>query len=425
MRLTNKLTELTIKKAKAKEKQYKLADGEGMYLRVCPNGSKYWQLKYRFEGKHKTLSFGVWPEVGIKEAREKRFEARKIIKHGIDPLQEKKQKIFNKHEQELEKEREDQRKAATLKKIAEEWYQRQSPNWTDKHNQVVLNSLKNHVFTDLGEKPVSVITKQDVISTLRKIEAEGLHETCYRVRQRLEAIFEYAEIEEHCTGNPASGLQKIFTKPQPKHHASLPVSELPVFIKKIEDDLDAYPTTKLAMMFMIHVFVRTKSLRQSMWNDLDLNCEKPVWIVPKYDMKNRVELHVPLSPQVVGILQDMKQFSGPEGYIFPQVRNPKKAMSENTLLYYSNRLGYAGRNTIHGFRTVASTVLHESGKWSHDAVELQMSHLVGTKVSRAYNRAEHLEERRKMMEWWSDYVDTIKASKGAINLHAERQRSTL
>ena len=135
-------------------------------------------------------------------------------------------------------------------------------------------------------------------------------------------------------------------------------------------------------------------------------------------MKNRVNLHVPLSPQVVGILKDMKQFSGPEGYIFPQVRNPKKAMSENTLLYYSNRLGYAGRNTIHGFRTVASTVLHESGKWSHDAVELQMSHLVGTKVSRAYNRAELLKERRKMMEWWSDYVDTIKASKGAIDLHS-------
>ena len=420
MRLTNKLTELTVKQAKPKEKQYKLADGEGMYLRVYPNGSKYWQLKYRFDGKQKTLSFGVWPEVGITEAREKRFEARKKIKQGIDPIKEKIEKIINKKEQELEKEREEQRKATTLKKVAEEWHQRQSPQWTEKHTKVVLNSLKNYVYTDLGEVPISDITKQDVINILRELESEGKHETCYRVRQRLEAIFEYAEIGEYCISNPARGLQKIFTKPQPKHHASLPISELPVFMKKMEDDIGAYPTTKLAMMFMIHIFVRTKSLRHSMWNDFDLDCDEPLWIVPKYDMKNSVELHVPLSPQAFKILEEMKQFSGPDGYVFPQVRNPKKAMSENTLLYYSYRLGYAGRNTIHGFRTVASTVLHESGKWSHDAIELQMSHFVGNKVSRAYNRAEHLDERRKMMEWWSDYVDSNTASTDVIDLHSER-----
>ena len=407
MRLTNKLTELTVKKANPKEKQYKLTDGEGMYLRVYPNGSKYWQLKYRFEGKHKTLSFGVWPEVGISEAREKRFEARKKIKQGIDPIQEKQQIIIDQNEQELEKEREEQRKSDTLKKVAEEWYQRQSPGWTEKHNQVVLNSLKNHVFTDLGEVPVSEITKQDVISTLRKLEAEGLHETCYRVRQRLEAIFEYAEIGEYCNSNPARGLQRIFTKPQPKNHASLPISELPVFLKKMDEDIGTFPTTKLAMRFMIHVFVRTHSLRHAMWNDFDLDCDEPLWIVPEYDMKNRFNFHVPLSPQAVGILHDMKKFSGPDGHVFPQVRNPKKVMSENTLLYYSNRLGYAGRSTIHGFRTVASTALHESGKWSHDTIELQLSHLVGNKVSRAYNKAEHLHERREMMEWWSDYIESL------------------
>jgi len=407
MRLTNKLTELTIKKAKPKEKQYKLADGEGMYLRVYPNGSKYWQLKYRFDGKHKTLSFGVWPEVGITEAREKRFEARKIMKQGIDPLQEKKQKISNKHEQELEKEIEEQRKANTLKNVAEEWHQRQAPQWTEKHTTDVLNSLKYHVFPDLGERPISEINKKEVIATLRKLESEGKHETCYRVRQRLDAIFEYAEISELCISNPASGLHKIFTKPQPKEHASLPISELPVYLKKVENDVGTYPSTKLAMFFMIHVFVRTKSLRHSIWNDFNLDCDKPLWIVPDYDMKNRVNLHVPLSAQAVRILHDMKQFSGPDGYVFPQPRNPKKAMSENTLLYFSNRLGYAGRNTIHGFRKTASTALNESGKWSHDSIELQMSHLVGTKVSRTYNKAEHLEERRKMMYWWSDYVESL------------------
>jgi len=157
MRLTNKLTELTVKKANPREKQYKLVDGEGMYLRVYPNGSKYWQLKYRFDGKQKTLSFGVWPEIGISEAREKRFEARKKIKQGIDPLKEKQQIIIDKNEQKLEKEREEKRKTTTLKKVAEEWHQRQSHLWAEKHTIDVINSLNYHVYPDLGERPISDI----------------------------------------------------------------------------------------------------------------------------------------------------------------------------------------------------------------------------------------------------------------------------
>jgi len=403
MSLTNKLTELSIKKAKPKEKQYKLTDGAGMYLRVYPNGSKYWQLKYRFEGKQKTLSFGVWPEVTLTQARDKRVEAKKKIKTGIDPIKGK----FTQAKHENESGREEQRNSTTFKIIAEEWHKRQSPQWTEKHTQDVLNSLKYHVYPDFAEIPISEISKQDVIKKLRDLESEGKFETCYRVRQRLEAIFEYAMIGEYCIGNPANNLQKIFTKPQPKNHASLPISELPVFLKKIVDDSGAFPTTKLAMMFMIHVFVRTNSLRQAMWNDFNLECDEPLWIVPDYDMKNGIELHVPLSSQSVKILEDMKLFSGPDGFVFPQVRNPQKAMSENTLLYFSNRLGYAGRNTVHGFRTVASTSLHNSERWKHEVVEKQMSHLVGTKVSRAYNKAEHLNKRREMLQWWSNYVDSL------------------
>jgi len=161
------------------------------------------------------------------------------------------------------------------------------------------------------------------------------------------------------------------------------------------------------MMFMVHVFVRSKSQRLAKWNDFELDCDEPLWIVPALDMKMGIELHVPLSPQVAKILEEMEQFSGPDGYVFPQVRNPQKAMSANTLQYYSNRLGYAGRNTIHGFRSVASTVLNESKKWHPDVIELQLAHLVGNKVRRAYNRAEHLEERRRMMEWWSNYLDSL------------------
>ena len=405
MKPTNRLTELSIKQAKPKEKQYKLTDGEGMYLRVYPNGSKYWQLQYWFDGKQKILSIGVWPNISLKDAREKRYEAKKKIKDGINPIEEKRKErqdhLDRAHEDKLEA----QKKTITFRKVAEEWHKRQTNRWSEKHTIDVLNSLKYHVYPDFGERPISDITKQDVIANLRKLESEGKYETCYRVMQRLVTIFEYAEIEEHCIGNPAKDLQKIFTKPQPKNHASLPISELPVFLKKIVDDSGAFPTTKLAIMFMIHVFVRTNSLRHAMWNDFNLESDDPLWIVPGYDMKNGLELHVPLSSQSVKILEDMKLFSGPDGFVFPQVRNPQKAMSENTLLYFSYRLGYAGRSTIHGFRTVASTSLHNSKLWDHDAVEKQLSHLVGTKVSRAYNKAEHLKERRKMLQWWSDYVD--------------------
>ena len=401
------LTELTIKQAKPGIKQYKLFDGGGMFLLVHPNGSKYWRMKFSFESKSKLASFGVWPDVSLKDAREKRYEAKKKIKDGINPVDEKRKEKLDRLDRANKDKLEAKKETITFRKVAEEWHKRQSLQWTEKHTKDVLRSLEYYVFPDFGERPIAEITKKDVIANLRKLESEGIHETCYRVRQRLEAIFEYAEIEEHCFGNPAKNLQKIFTKPKPKHFASIPISELSGFLKKMIEDPGANQVTKLAMLFMIHTFVRTNSLRQAMWNDFNLECDEPLWIVPDYDMKNGIELHVPLSSQSVKILEDMKLFSGPDGFVFPQVRNPQKAMSENTLLYFSNRLGYAGRNTVHGFRTVASTTLHNSNHWDHDAIEKQMSHLVGTKVNRAYNKAEHLNERRKILQWWSNYVDSL------------------
>ena len=171
--------------------------------------------------------------------------------------------------------------------------------------------------------------------------------------------------------------------------------------------MTANRSTKLAMFFIIHVFVRSKPQRVAKWIDFDLDCDEPLWFVPGYDEKTGVKLHVPLSPQVVTILNEMKNFSDPDSFVFPQVNNLQKPISNNTLLSFSNRIGYAGRNSIHGFRKVASTALHDSGMWSYEAVEKQMSHLVGTKVSRIYNKAEYLVERRKMMEWWSDYVESL------------------
>ena len=403
MKPTNQLTELSIKQAKPKQKQYKLTDGEGMYLRIYPNGSKYWQLQYWFDSKQKILSFGVWPNVSLKEARDKRFAAKKIIKEGIDPNVENKKRL---EEQSFEREKEKIRKISTFQIVAHEWFSRQSTQWTERHSIGVLSSLKMHVFPDLGEIPIADISIQDVIGTLRKLESEGKYETCYRIRQKLEAIFSFAEIEGLCIGNPAIGLQKILTKPQPKSQNSLPISELPEFLKKIDADTGASKTTSLAMKFLILTFVRTSELRFADWREFDIDCTEPLWVIPAERMKMRKTHHVPLSRQAVSTLEEMQQYSGTEGYVFPQVYNQKKAMSENTLLYFSNRLGYAGRNTIHGFRSVASTVLNESRKWQPDVIELQLSHQESNKVRKAYNRAEHLDERRKMMQWWSDYVDS-------------------
>ena len=404
MKPTNLLTELSIKQAKPKEKQYKLTDGEGMYLRVYPNGSKYWQLQYWFDEKQKILSLGVWPDVSLKEAREERFEARKKIKVGIDPNDKRKESL---EAQKIYFEKEKERETTTFRIIAEEWLSRQSVLWTERHSRGVQNSLKIHVLPYLGEIPIADISIQDVIATLRKIEADGKYETCYRLRQKIEAIFSYAEIEGKCVGNPAKGFQQTLTKPQPKSQNSLPISELPEFLKKMVADKDAIPTTLLAMKFIILTFVRTSELRFADWKEFDIDCTEPLWVIPEERMKMRRIHHVPLSRQAVNILKEMQQFSGPEGYVFPQFYNRKKAMSEITLLYFSNRLGYAGRNTVHGFRTVASTVLNESRKWHPDVIERQLAHQESNKVRSAYNRAEYLNERRNMMEWWSEYIESL------------------
>mgnify|MGYP003683352995 CR=1 FL=1 len=403
----DKLTEITIRQAKPKLKQYKLFDGGGMFLLVHPNGSKYWRMKFNFEDKSKLASFGIWPDISLKDARGKRYEAKKKIKDGINPIEEKRKERQNNLDRANKDKLEAQKESITFGKVAEEWHKRQTLHWTEKHANDVLNSLKHHVYPDLGEKPISTITKQDVIANLRKIEAEGMHETCYRVRQRLEAIFDYAGIEDHCIGNPSKGLQRIFTKPKSKSLNSLPISELPKFISKIDASEGVYPSTVLAMKFMILTFVRTGELRLADWKEFDINCAEPLWVIPAERMKMRKTHHVPLSRQAVSILEEMQQYSGPKGYVFPQVRNPKKPMSNNTLLYFSNRLGYAGRNTIHGFRSVVSTVLNESMKWHPDVIERQLAHQESNKVRKAYNRAEHLGERRKMMEWWSNYIDSL------------------
>ena len=405
MRNSNKLTELKIKQSKSEEKQYKLTDGEGMYLRVYPNSSKYWQLQYRFDQKQKVLSLGVWPEVGLIEAREKRAVARKKIRLGIDPIGE--QKVIQK---EAQKELEVRKEALTItfRKVFQEWLNTKSSEWTGRYTKNVSGYMNMHVLPDLGDKPIIDIRREDLIGVLMKLEEKGIHETCFRIRQKTEAVFVYAIIKGYYEGiNPAMYLDKIISKPKQKFHNYLPIEELPEFISKVETSIGVPPLTILAMKFVILTFVRTVELRYADWKEFDLNCKEPIWVIPAERMKMDMTHHVPLVKQTVNILNEIRKYSGPKGFVFPQQRNNQKAMSENTLLYFSNRLGYAGRHTIHGFRTIASTVLNESRKWHPDVIERQLSHQESNKVRKAYNRAEHLDERRKMMEWWADHIDSI------------------
>jgi len=406
MNRTNKLTEQAIKRAKPKDKQYKLTDGDSMYLRIYPDGKKYWQLQFRFEGKQKVLSFGKWPNVKLPEARASRYEANKKIKEGINPLDEKRFRSSLHIENYDKNKRLEEIKGWTFQQVAQEWHVRQETLWTKEYSKVVFSSLIIHVFPYLGEIPIVNINKRDVISMLKKLEVVGKHETCYRIRQRLESIFNYAKTNELCINNPAKGLNKTFVKPEPKSHSSIPISEFPEFLSRMKTDKVTNLSTVLAMNFLILTFVRSSELRFADWSEFDIDCAEPLWVIPSTRMKMRGEHYVPLSSQAVCILKEMQEYSGKNGYVFTQVRNSQKAMSENTMLYFSNRLGYAGRNTINGLRTLASEVLSESGLWYHNVIEEQLACTELNKIHR-YNGNKYLKERRKMMVWWANYVKTI------------------
>ena len=398
MKPTNKLTELACKKANAVGK--KLTDGNGMYLLVHKNGSKYWRMDYRFEGKRKTMALGVWPETTLTKAREMRDQARILIQDKIDPLEQKKK---------LDRIRsEDHQRTFAL--LTEEWMKRQTSRWTEKHTSDVKRSLENHVFPDLGDRPINEIQRSEVLQVLRKLEGVNKYEATHRARQRIEAVFNFAIITGDCESNPAAGLTKALTPPTKKKMPSLRPEELPEFLSRLEE-YKGHRLTYLAMRFILYTFVRTKELRAAEWIEFDLKEMDPTWKIPSERMKMRREHLVPLSSQAVEVLNKVSEISGSEKLVFPGQQNLTKPMSENTLLYAIYRMGYHSRATTHGFRSVASTILNESGLWHPDSIERQLAHVETNKVRSAYDRSEHLSERRKMMQWWADHLDSMMAEK--------------
>ncbi len=394
------LTDIVCKNTKPSDKSRKLADGNGLYLEVSPNGGKYWRLKYRFAGKEKRLALGVYPEVSLSEARDKRTQARKLLANGVDPSQEKKEV----------------KRLATLKSencfkaIAEEWLETQKPSWTARHAYYVYRRLETDIFPVLGNRPISDITAPELLSVLRLIEKRGAIDLAHRALQTCGQIFRYAIVTSRAERDISADLKGALKTKKTVHHAHIQGAELPEFLEKL-DAYDGHLQTKFALKLLLLTFVRTTELRAAQW--VEFNFDKTEWRIPAERMKMR-QLHiVPLSQQAIEVLKDLRKITGHSPFLFPNHANPQKCMSENTILYALYRMGYHSRATGHGFRATASTILNETG-FRADVIERQLAHGERNKVRASYNHAEYLLERRHMMQHWADYLDGM--SEGETNV---------
>lgn len=396
MALQEKLKDKTIKAVKPKDKAYKLADGGGLYLLINPNGSKLWKLKYRFAGKEKKLSLGSYPEVSLASAREKRNIAKSQLSGDIDPgllrsTFKQTQKIAAQN---------------NFESIAREWHAKFTPTWTDTHAKTTITRLEQNIFPWIGKRPISEIAAPELLSALRRIESRGAVETAHRVLQICGKVFLYGIATGRAERNPAGDLKGALAPVKTKHHASIID---PAEIGKLLRAIHAYEgffVTKCALQLAPLFFVRPGELRRAEWSEF--NFKDAEWRIPKEKMKMREQHIVPLATQAIEILQQLYALTGNGKYVFPGVRASKRPMSENTVLGALRRLGYTtDEMTGHGFRSMASTLLNEQG-WNRDAIERQLAHAERNNIRAAYNYAEYLPERRKMMQAWADYLDGLK-----------------
>lgn len=389
------LTQITIRNTKPQTKPFKLADSGGLFLLIQPNGNKWWRYKYRFAGKEKLLALGAYPDVSLADARELHLQARKMLAAGRDPGEAKKEAkrlTLEKHENNFEA-------------IAREWHAKRSHTWTAKYAASALRRLEADIFPKLGRRPIAEILPPEMLAALRFIESRGAHDLAHRVQQVCGQIFTYAIITGRAERNPVNDLRGALTPTVKKHNAYLRAEQLPEFLQKMATYDN--PQTRLAMKFLLLTFVRTGEMRGALWSEIDMT--KGEWRIPAERMKMRDPHIVPLSKQALEVLEELKPITGHWEHVFPNQHRPKGQMSENTILYALYRMGYHGKSTGHGFRATASTILNEHG-FTPDVIERQLAHAERNGVRKAYNHAQYLPERRKMMQWWADYLDTVAAT---------------
>ncbi|EBD3739040.1 tyrosine-type recombinase/integrase [Salmonella enterica] len=395
-----KLNARQVDAAKPREKAYKLADGAGLYLEVVPSGSRYWRMKYRFNGKEKRMAFGVYPAVSLAQARALRDEAKKKLAEGIDPS-------FAKKEEKLVR---DVQLNNTFQAVALEWHGTKVSRWSEGYASDIIEAFNKDIFPYIGQLPVNDIKPLVLLNVLRRMENRGATEKAKKVRQRCSEVFRYAIVTGRAEYNPAADLTSAMSGHESKHYPFLTVEELPDFFKALTGYTGS-PLVVLAARLLILTGVRTGELRGAFWSEFDL--EKAVWEIPAERMKMKRPHLVPLSTQALEIVQQLKVMSGQYPLVFPGRNDPRKTMSEASINQVFKRIGYTGKVTGHGFRHTMSTILHEEG-FNTAWIETQLAHVDKNAIRGTYNHAQYMEGRREMMQWYGDYLNILEFTTGTI-----------
>ena len=391
-----KLTDTYLRALKATGQVQKKADGGGLYIHVSPTGGKLWRMAYSFEGKQKTLSFGAYPAVSLRDARQKREEAKEQLAKGIDPGAHK-QAVKAATRAEYEN---------TFEIIAREWFAKNKESWVDTHAEKIIRRLENYIFPIIGGRPVNHVTAPELLKALREVEAKGIPDVAHRALQDCSRIFRYAIATGRGERDTAADLRGALVPVKSENLASIIE---PKAIGALLRDIDAYTGNVIvcaALRMAPYVFVRPGELRRAEWSEFNL--EGAEWRIPAARMKMRQVHIVPLARQVVGILEDLRQYTGAGRFLFPSMLANTAPISDMTLLAGLRRLGYTKEQmTVHGFRSMASTLLNEQG-YNRDWIERQLAHGERNSIRAAYNYAEYLPERRRMMTEWADYLDQLR-----------------
>jgi integrase len=404
----NKLTHTALRAAKPTEKPYKLSDGGGLYLLVNPSGALWWRFKYQFEGREKLLSLGVHPHVSLQQARALRDEAKKAVANRVDPS--------------AKRQAEKSSTANSFEAVAREWLALQEKKLAPATYAKAVWTLETLVYPYIGSRPIAKLSAADVLKVLKRIEARGIHETAHRTRQRCSQVFRYAVQTERAAHDVTADLRGALAPVVSEHHAAITepvrIGELlraitphPGPSGAVRPPLDGYTghsATAYALKLAPLLFVRPGELRHAEWVEFDLDGPEPQWRIPAEKMKMGEQHLVPLSKQALALLRELQPLTGRGPYVFPSIRSRTRPMSDNTVNAALRRLGYTSEEmTGHGFRSLASTCLNEQG-YHPDLIELQLAHTERNKVRAAYNKALRLPERRKMMEAWADYLDSLR-----------------
>ncbi|MEA5097903.1 MAG: integrase arm-type DNA-binding domain-containing protein [Burkholderiaceae bacterium] len=399
------LTDTTIRNAKPADKAKRLFDGGGLYLEVSPSGGKWWRLKYRFGGKEKRLSLGTYPEVSLRDVRERRDEARKLLANEVDPAENRK----------AHKEAKLARAANSFEVVGREWFQKFKPQWVEAHSVRVIRMLDGNIFPWLGGRPIAEITAPELLATIRRIEDRGALESARRALSICGQIFRYAVATGRAQRDPSGDLRGALTPVISKHFAAVTEPQKVAEVLRAIDNYEGTLPVRCAIRLAPLVFVRPGELRHAKWEDIDLATGEWRYLVTK----TKTQHIVPLSRQSIAILEELKPLTGKGTYVFPSARNPKgdRPMSDNAILAAMRRMGISkDEMSGHGFRAMARTILDEVLGVRPDFIEHQLAHAVRDPNGRAYNRTAHLPERRKMMQQWADYLDKLKAGAEVVPL---------